>query len=104
MAEKTQKELIHQLLDKVDDSNVKLDTLKKSHYDLTGSVNEIIVELKGTKFDPDKGLVPQVKRNKECIDKMKRQQAKREGVIATVTIVFATFVSAFFSWLLFGKE
>ena len=104
MPEKTQKELIHELIHKVDDSNVKLDTLTTSHYKLDGSVQEIITELKGTKFDPDKGLVPQVKRNKACIDKMKRQQAKREGVIATATIVFATFVSAFFSWLLFWKD
>lgn len=104
MAEKTQKELIHELLDKVGDSNVKLDTLTGNHYKLAGSVQEIITELKGTEFDPDKGLVPQVKRNKASIDKMRRQQAKREGVIATATVVFATFASAFFSWLLFWKE
>ena len=104
MAEKTQKELIHELLSKVDDSNVKLDTLTGNHCELAGSVQEIITELKGTKFDPDKGLVPQVKRNKACIDKMKKQQAKREGTIVTATIAFATFITAFFNWLLFWRN
>lgn len=104
MADKTQKELIHELISKVDNSNIKLDTLTKNHYSLASSVNEIITELKGTSFDPEKGLVFQVKKNKDCISKIKKEQSKREGIIATATIVLAAGTTAFFNWMLFWKN
>lgn len=110
MPEKTQKELIQQLLHKVDDSNVKLDTLKQNHYKLAGSVQEIITELKGTSFDPEKGMVAEVKRNgvaiekaNGCIGKMKRSQARREGIVGTITVFFAAAVTIFLNWL-FGNN
>lgn len=106
MPEKTQKELIHELIHKVDGSNVKLDKLTKNHYQLAGSVQEIITELKGTSFDPEKGMVAEVKRNgiaiekiNICIGKMKRGQARREGVVGTITVFFAAAVTIFLNWL-----
>lgn len=106
MPEKTQKELIQQLLHKVDDSNVKLDTLKQNHYKLAGSVQEMITELKGTSFDPEKGMVAEVKRNgiaiekvNICIGKMKRGQARREGIVGTITVFFAAMVTFLLNWL-----
>lgn len=108
--EKTQKELIQQLLHKVDDSNTKLDNLKQNHYRLAGSVQEIITELKGTSFDPEKGMVAEVKRNgvaiekaNGCIGKMKRSQARREGIVGTITVFFAAAVTIFLNWL-FGNN
>ena len=111
MPDKTQKELIQELIYKVDDSNVKLDTLKTNHYGLVSSVKEIITELKGTSFDPEKGLVNEVKRNGDdidklnnCISKIKRSQAKREGIIGTITVFVTASLTIFFNWVLYWKQ
>jgi len=88
MAEKTQKELLVSLIE------------------MQGKQNSDITEIKtcllGDEYHPE-GLVNQVQKNKNCINKIKKIQSKREGIFMTMAIIFAAGITAFFN-LVFNNK
>ena len=86
MAESTQKEMLRTLIGKVDHVITKQDDMKTKQEDMELVVNDIKIELIGTKMDPERGIVPRLKKAEECLVEIKKKQYK----ITTVGVVVIT--------------
>ena len=93
--EPTNKELLQEVLSEVKD-------VKKSHYELKGTVTDIDHTLRGTKIERNSGkggMAKQVDQNTECIGKIKRKQnmfyAWGSMLVLVINAAFFAFISYF---------
>ena len=64
------------------------------------SVTEIKICLKGTEFDNESGgLVKQVKTHSDCLEQIKKTQARREGVIGVASAFIGGLIMALGNFL-----
>lgn len=107
--EKTNKELLQEVLTEVKE-NKALTTrlsnshegLKKSHYELREAVVEIDHTIRGTKIERESGkggMAKQVEQNTECINQIKKKQNKiiawGSMLVAVTNVAFLALVSFF---------
>ena len=88
----------------------KINTINKKVSCLDNKIGEIRTELKGTEYDPEKGLVAHVNRNTKAVGNvyksmeiMKQKQAKREGIIGTLIVVLTPAFTFLINWLKYGR-
>lgn len=89
----------------------KVEDLQKSHNatartngEILNKLNTIEICLKGTEFDEEEGgLVKKVNQNSRCIERLKRNMAKRDGIIASVSGILAGAITVFLNWI-FNKS
>ena len=86
MVEPTQKEMLHTLIGKVDHVIEKQDDIKTKQDNMELVVNDIKIELVGTKMDPERGMVSRLKKAENCLIEIKKKQYK----ITTVGVVVIT--------------
>jgi len=69
--------------------------------EILAKLTSIDVCLKGTEYDKENGgLVKEVHKNTACISHMKRNQAKRDGVIGTISAGIASVGTILINWFL----
>ena len=76
MAEPTTRQLLTGLVSDVKHIKDKQDKMKSKQDDMDLRFNNIEVELIGTKMDPERGMVPRVKKNETDIITIKKNQNK----------------------------
>jgi len=79
----------------------KLEVNESTFIGLVEDVKEIKAVLKGDEYHPE-GMVHQVKKNTDCINKVKRDQAKREGIVGVIILFLAGAVTTIIN-LILGK-
>ena len=76
MSEPTERELLQELVHDVKHIKDKQDHMKEKQDSMDLRLNEVVIELKGTSMDPERGLVNRVKQNEKCIATIKKKQYK----------------------------
>ena len=92
MAELTEREMLLQLIDKVDHISDKQDKMKVKQDDMDLRFNNVEIELCGTSLEPERGIVSRVRQNEKCIVKIKKEQFK----LYTWALVLVAAINAAF--------
>jgi len=86
MTEPTQKEMLRTLIGKIDNMCKKQNGMDKKQDGMESVLNDVKIELTGTKMDPERGMIPWLIKAEKCLIDIKKKQYK----ITTVGVVVIT--------------